>query len=181
MKRSASLAILLLVTLAGCAASGDGGNTTATNMDVEAPLASEGDIRGGAPDNSTLPEEGKFDAVYPARFSLVDKQSPVRSQGSRGVCSIFATIGLMEHLYLLEGSVANPDFSEQFLLWSVKTEVGDCTDTEGSNARSNLEAIHQFGIPVERDWQYESAPWTATNDPACTGGEDLPTRCYTNG
>jgi hypothetical protein len=181
MKRSASLAILLLVTLAGCAASGDGGNTTATNMDVDAPLASEGDIRGGAPDNATLPEEGKADATYPARFSLVESQSPVQSQGSRGVCSIFATVALMEHLYILEGSNTMPDFSEQYLQWSVKNEVGDFAQTEGSNASSNLEAISRFGIPVESAWPYESQPWSASNDPACTGGESLPTRCYTNG
>jgi hypothetical protein len=74
-----------------------------------------------------------------------------------------------------------PDFSEQNLQWSVKNEVGDFADTDGSNASSNLEAIHRFGIPSESAWPYESQPWSAANDPACTGGESLPTRCYTNG
>src|SRR5688500_861820 len=99
--------VLLVLTLAGCAAQGSDEsrpmNTTASNMDVDAPLSSETDVRGGAPDNSTLPEEGKADATYPVRFSLAMSQSPVQSQGSRGVCSIFATVALMEHLYLVEG------------------------------------------------------------------------------
>ena len=177
--------VLLVLSLAGCAAQGSDEsrpmNTTASNMDIDAPLSSESDVRGGAPDNSTLPEEGKADATYPARFSLAMSQSRVLSQGSRGVCSIFATVALMEHLYIVEGSNPDLDFSEQFLQWSVKNEVGDFTNTEGSNARSNLQAIAEFGIPEESAWPYESQPWSATNDPACTGGESLPTRCYTNG
>lgn len=33
----------------------------------------------------------------------------------------------------------------------------------------------------QADWRYETFPWSASNDPACTGGENLPTKCYTNG
>ncbi len=38
---------------------------------------------------------------------------------------------------------------------SVKVEGGDFTNTEGSNAASNLEAISQFGIVQEQDWPYQ--------------------------
>src|SRR5690606_27913428 len=101
-------------------------------------------------------------------------------QESRGVCSIFSTVALMEHLYIAEGSITTPDFSEQFLQWSTKFEVGDFPNTSGSNARTNLDAINRFGIPEERAWPYEGTEWNTSNDPECTG-ESMPTRCYTNG
>ncbi|MDY0004002.1 MAG: proprotein convertase P-domain-containing protein, partial [Polyangia bacterium] len=116
----------------------------------------------------------------PAKFDLAADQSPVKSQGSRGVCSIFSTVALMEHLYVKEGTLPNPDFSEQFLQWSVKIEVGSFTDSGGSNAQSNLRAISQYGIVAEQDWPYESFPWGTSQDPGCTG-ETQPTLCYTNG
>ena len=105
------------------------------------------------PDSAAkLDELGKADAVYPKLFTeLVTQQSPVRSQAGRGVCSIFATNALMEHLYIKAGDLPNPDFSEQFLQWSVKVEGGDFTNTEGSNSNSNLEAITRFGIVRAHD------------------------------
>ena len=58
--------------------------------------------------------DGKFDVTLPKEFDLLDTMGPVRNQRSRGVCSIFSTIGLMEHLYIKEGTITNPDFSEQW-------------------------------------------------------------------
>jgi hypothetical protein len=104
----------------------------------------------------------------------------VKSQGSRGVCSIFATIGLMENLYIKAG-MPDADFSEQYMQWAAKSVIGSFTGTEGSNAESNLRAASQHGIVREALWPYQSRPWSATDDAACTGGENLPTRCYTNG
>lgn len=153
---------------------------TADPNDTEAPLSSEDDILGGTPTNSVLPEDGKFDAVYPARFDVANMQSPVKSQGSRGVCSIFSTVALMEHLYIKEGTTTTWDFSEQFLQWSVKFEVRSFTDTDGSNAQSNLRAISQYGIVAESDWPYQSSPWSTSQDERCTG-DNRPTVCYTNG
>jgi hypothetical protein len=65
--------------------------------------------------------------------------------------------------------------------WSVKNEVGAFTNTEGSNVSNNLQAMVEYGGIKEVDWPYESSPWTAANDAECTGGENLPTKCYTNG
>src|SRR5688572_20047167 len=173
---------LALVLLAAACADPTSGDTTDI-LDTEAPpLGSYEGVVGGAPANSTLPDDNKADAVYPASFTeLVAGQSPVKSQGSRGVCSIFATAALMESLYIKAG-VANPDFSEQFLQWSVKNEVGAWRNTSGSNAAENLEAITEFGIPVEADWVYEPKPWTAAENPECTGEESKqPVVCFTNG
>lgn len=135
----------------------------------------------GAPANDTLPDENKADANYPRQFfELVREQSPVKSQGRRGVCSIFATTALMENLYIKAG-VADADFSEQYMQWSAKEQVREFRNTDGSNASANLRAASDFGIVEERFWPYEASPWTAANDPACTGGENLPVQCYTNG
>jgi subtilisin-like proprotein convertase family protein/C1A family cysteine protease len=134
----------------------------------------------GAPDSSKLPDEPKSDAIYPSKFDLVALQSPVRNQASRGVCSIFSTVALMEHLYIKEGTVKNPDFSEQFLQWSSKAEVGAFQTSEGSNADRNLEAISRFGVVEESVWPYQTTRWSTVNDARCTG-KDQPVVCYTNG
>jgi hypothetical protein len=179
MRRTPWLLLLSLPLVAAACADPDDGPSP---YDDDYAVSGLDPLFQGAPNNDDLPEEGKADAVYPRRFTeLLSSQSPVKSQGSRGVCSIFATVALMEHLYLKEGSLPNPDFSEQFLQWSAKAEARGFTTTEGSSAEVNLRAVSQFGIVGERDWAYQSTRWTATNDPACTGGESQPVRCYTNG
>ena len=87
---------------------------------------------------------------------------------------------LMEHLYISEGTIASPDFSEQFLQWSAKSELGSFPNTGGSSARSNIQALNQYGTVLESDWAYESSPWGTSDDAACTG-DSQPTHCYTNG
>jgi hypothetical protein len=120
-------------------------------------------------------------AVPPTKYTeLVALQSPVKNQARRGVCSIFASAALMEHLYIKAGAPAL-DFSEQYLQWSAKMELGSFPRSDGSNNGYNLQAISRFGIPLESAWAYEPSPWTASNDPACTGEDDQPTLCYTNG
>ena len=144
------------------------------------PLSEVDPIYEGAPGNDELPIEGKADQVLPAQFDLVSMQTPVKSQGRRGVCSIFATIALMEHLYLVEGTIGMPDFSEQFLQWSTKVELGRFRNTSGSNSSTNLRALNRFGGVLEEAWPYETNAWGTSDDEACTG-DDQPVRCYTNG
>ncbi len=177
------LVLLLVATFASAVAcNGDSDLLNADPNDTEAPLSDADALLDGTPTNDELPEDGKYDAVYPELFTdLVALQSPVKSQGGRGVCSIFSTVGLMEHLYISEGTLPGaPDFSEQFLQWSVKFEVGDFPNTGGSSARSNLRAINQYGIVAEADHPYETSPWNTSDDERCTG-DDRPTVCYTNG
>lgn len=149
----------------------------------EAPVSGYGALFEGAPANDSLPSEMKADYPYPAKSSeLVAENSAVKSQGSRGVCSIFSTTALMEHLYIKAGYPKSIDFSEQWLQWSAKFQVKAFTSTSGSNAAKNLEAISRFGIPREAAWPYETYQWSESNDPECVGkGEGLPARCYTNG
>jgi hypothetical protein len=142
-----------------------------------------GNINEGAPDNDTLPDDNKADAQYPEKFELPKaEQSAVKSQGSRGTCSIFAATAIVENLYLKAGMpVAEVDFSEQYMQWATKRQVGSFPNTEGSNVDSNLQGVVRFGQVKEAAWPYETTAWNASNDPACTGGENLPTKCYTNG
>ncbi|MBX3275146.1 MAG: proprotein convertase P-domain-containing protein [Sandaracinaceae bacterium] len=171
-----AIGFAVLLTLGGCAAdvpSVDEGDDPVSDLD--ALLADAPADRGRG-----LPEDGKADETYPRQFDMVAAQSPVRSQGSRGTCSIFSTTALMESLYIREGSLTNPDFSEQFLQWSSKVEQRAFQNTEGSSAQMNLQAINRFGIVEETDWPYQTTPWNTSNDPECTG-DGRPVRCWTNG
>jgi len=173
------LLILALLAPLGCTA-----ETSAppAEQDLLFGLDSPGTARMGAPSNAELPDEGKADEVLPAHFDLVATQSPIRNQGHRGVCSIFATTALMEHLYLIDGTLPNPDFSEQFLQWSTKVESGAFPHTSGSNARTNLDNLRRYGTVMEADAPYQSSDWGVSDDPRCTGDEATqPTECFTNG
>lgn len=169
---------LLALGLLVCAC----GNEKQSSEPVEDPQLADLDVLlAGAPDKADLVDE-KTDEIVPRRFvELTQYQSPVKSQGRRGVCSIFSTVAYMEHLYIKEGTYTDPDFSEQYLQWSAKVEVGAFPNTSGSNASSNIEAISRFGIVSESDWPYETTQWNSSDDPDCAGDENLPTKCYTNG
>ncbi len=140
-------------------------------------------VRAGAPSNDELPTENKFDEVLPESFDLIDTQSPVRSQGRRGVCSIFGTAAYVEHLYRVEGSLPDLDLSEQFLQWSTKFENRSFLRSSGSNTNVNLQTMQRYGTVLESVWPYESAAWTADDLEACGNEEESsrPTECYTNG
>ena len=183
MKHNARNLKLLLTTifLAACGEAMPGDEPQIPVMDNDPPLTTPDSLKADAPKADQIPFEGKADTILPKAFDIVSLQTPVRNQAKRGVCSIFSTVGLMESLYKKAG-MANPDFSEQYLQWSVKSQVRAFTSTEGSSDYYNLQAINRYGIPVESAWPYEQAPWTEANDPACKGsGDGLPTKCYTNG
>ncbi|MFP4599408.1 MAG: proprotein convertase P-domain-containing protein [Persicimonas sp.] len=182
--RLSFLALAGLLVLSGCGddqaqANNENGQQQTSDSPPLTPIDELFD--GERPDNADLPAQGKADAVYPDEFSdLLELQTPVKSQGSRGVCSIFSNVALMEHLYIKEGTLENPDFSEQYLQWSVKNEVGAFRNTAGSSSRNNLQAISQYGIVEESAWRYEPNPWGASDDEDCEG-DSMPTKCYTNG
>jgi C1A family cysteine protease len=157
--------------------------------ELVAPLSPRHVVMKGAIANSKLPYDSKADGQLPRRYTaLAPLQSPVRNQGRRGTCTIFASIGLMEHLYIMAG-MPTPDFSEQYLEWSVKVQYGVGQDYEGSDNPDNLAAIAEYGIVEEALDPYNPLPWTEANDPDCARPADpqaaetavLPTKCYTQG
>jgi C1A family cysteine protease len=173
------LAALLALGAVACS-DADTTEAPAVGVEDDFPLDDVDVLLQDAPDPGSIEDEPKADQVKPAQFDVVEWQSPVKSQGRRGVCSVFSTVALMEHLYIKEGTMLEPDFSEQFLQWSVKFEVGAFTETGGSTATRNLEAINRFGIVDEATSPYEPGGWGTSDDERCTG-EDRPTLCYTNG
>lgn len=126
-----------------------------------------------------LPDyEGKFDIVLPSKFDLKKFMGKTLSQGSRGTCSIFATTGLMEHLYVKEGTYPDIDFSEQYLQWSAKVQVGGHPTSGGSSAKVNLDAIVRYGIVLEEVLPYNTRAWGEAE--GC-GKDTKETRCFTQG
>lgn len=172
-----------LVAFTGCTPEDETGPADTDSAPVDDPtLVSADELFEGAPSNDDLPGLAKADQNFPERFTdLTAVQSPVKSQGSRGVCSIFATAAYMEHLYISEGTITDLDVSEQYLQWSAKFEVGSFPNSGGSNARYNLQAISDYGVPEESAWPYESAGWGTSDNPECDGEDDQPTECHTNG
>lgn len=177
--RFLALSTALSAGLAACA----GATEEPTDYNDDPPLANVDELLAGAPKADDIDRiDRKADEILPSENStLLGIQSPVRSQGARGVCSIFSTVGLMEHLYIAAGSTMDPDFSEQYLQWSAKFEVNSFPNSSGSNATYNLEAINRFGVVDEATYPYENDEWGTLNDAACDGEDDQPTHCYTNG
>ncbi len=169
--------LLSLLLLAGCASET---KAPAGNGSDDFALSSLAELREGVPLAADLPSEAKADGIYPRQFDLIATQSPVKNQASRGVCTMFSTTALVEHLYIVANALPNPDFSEQYLQWSSKVQQRAYASSEGGNNDKNLLAINRFGTVEEAAWPYEPSPWSEANDPACKG-DSRPTRCYTNG
>ena len=200
MKRTAMISLLWLANCAGPAPAPAESNQLAVGS--LPPLGKLKDLRQSSPDNADVTSYAKSDAIYPAKSTeLIALQSPVKNQDQRGVCTIFTTTGLMEHLYIKAG-MKDPSFSEQYLQWAVKVQLGEGADAEGSDIGSNIRAINHYGIVNEMTYPYNPNPWTGADDPDCgppvvdagtDGGADggvdggpaapiaYPTKCWTQG
>jgi hypothetical protein len=89
-------------------------------------------------------------------------QSPVRSQESRGTCSIFSATAFIESTLIENESFdAEVDLSEEWLQY---TSVRGRT-TDGSSAPSNFDAIKRFGMVSEETLPYIGSDWTKTSTP----------------
>jgi len=178
-----ALPTLSTLTASGCASAQDDGSGDVPEDEDFPPLPSFASLVHNTPDPASLPLDGKADAVYPAQFDLIATQTPVKSQGSRGTCSFFATCALMEHMALLSGEASGElDLSEQHAVWLVKQKDGHGEDREGSDPATNLTSYAQWGVVQEEAWPYEPSAWDEDDDPACVGAlQQRPVRCHTNG
>ncbi len=172
--RIASLLLLVGCTLA-CGPS-------VSSSGEPAPRTALSDLLGGTQPNDALPSDGKADDAHPARYTeLVALQSPVKNQGHRGLCSIFSSTALLEHLQIEAGRTPS-DLSEQFLQWSAKHELERPYAGEASGITDVLDALQRFGAVEGAQWPYDYFRWNATDDPACVGAVGTqPVRCLTNG
>ena len=82
---------------------------------------------------------------------------PVRNQGERGTCVAFGTTACVEHLAsAMEG--ANPDYSEQFLYWAVKTHSNDPNkNRDGTWLEFTRDMLKSHGICHETLCRYSQS------------------------
>lgn len=87
-------------------------------------------------------------------------QSPVKLQGPRNTCSMFATLSALESAFQHKF-----DFSEQYQTYLVTTQLGKISgefklNNEESSIPENLAALQQWGVITESDWTYNPYRWT---------------------
>ena len=89
---------------------------------------------------------------------LISKSTPIKSQGSRGTCSIFSAISILETMMVLKHDFTTElDLSEEYLEYLV---VRNRT-SDGSNSYRNFSAISRYGIPFEKTLPYIGDNWSS--------------------
>lgn len=88
--------------------------------------------------------------------NLISLQTSVKSQVSRGTCSIFSATAILEsHLISMKGFPQTLDLSEEWLEYvAVRGRTSD-----GSNSDSNFSLIREQGIPDEETMPYIGQAW----------------------
>ena len=90
--------------------------------------------------------------------SVIKLQTPIKSQGSRGTCSIFSATALLESVLIREG-YKNYDLSEEWLEYlAMKGRIQD-----GSNSFNNISLLKKYGTVQEKTWEYDPTNWSKTN------------------
>jgi hypothetical protein len=121
---------------------------------AEAPLdPAYKDLKHPKVDDRGHKAESKSDTL-----SLITKQTPVRSQMSRGTCSIFSATALIESLLIINNRATSEiDLSEEWLQYaSVRNKQSD-----GSSAPSNFNALKTYGLPTEATLPYIGDDWNS--------------------
>lgn len=96
---------------------------------------------------------------------LVGRQTPVKSQGGRGTCSIFSATGALESLLKIR-SDADFDLSENYLEYLVMNYLKANNPTEGSDTPWNFTAFRKYGTILEERWPYEEHDWSKPDLPS---------------
>ncbi len=95
-------------------------------------------------------------------LSVIEKQSPVRSQMARGTCSIFSATAYLEGLLIKKGDFdSRLDLSEEWLQYTAVRGRG----SDGSSAPTNFNAIAMHGMPLEETLPYIGEDWTEVFNP----------------
>lgn len=101
-----------------------------------------------------------FRRILPSASNLSEmfaSMTPVRSQGSRGTCSIFSATALLESLLVRDygWSTTVTDLSEEWLAF-LATQYHQA---DGSMAYVNFDLLRKNGMSYEKDMPYESDNW----------------------
>lgn len=104
---------------------------------------------------STLVQKSDKKSTSSDLTAMLSYQSPVKNQGSRGTCSIFSSLAIVESLLIRDHQAETTiDLSEQYL--SFLTQSYRQSDTEGSWASYNWFLINRYGVPTEQELPYNS-------------------------
>lgn len=92
---------------------------------------------------------------------IISLMTSVKSQKSRGTCTIFSTTGLLEAMLIKNGLADNSiDLSEEWLEYMIMTQKTD----EGSSVSKNIKKLRFFGHVTEQTWPYVGAKWKTLDD-----------------
>jgi len=87
---------------------------------------------------------------------IISYMTPVKSQKSRGTCTIFSTTGLFEALLIKKGWAKHDiDLSEEWMEYLAMTRQTD----EGSTVNRNIKKLRFFGTIKESTWPYLGVKW----------------------
>lgn len=85
--------------------------------------------------------------------------SSVKAQGERNLCTVFATLGVIEALYARENpSKEELDLSEEWLQYLVAVH-SPSGGGNGSTVATNLQRLKEYGIATEEASPYDSRIW----------------------
>lgn len=97
----------------------------------------------------TLPERSHTEEI-------ISFMTPVKSQKSRGTCTIFSVTGLLEALLIKKSQAPlSIDLSEEWLEYLAMSKQND----EGSTVNRNIKKIRFFGTISEESWPYLGLKW----------------------
>jgi hypothetical protein len=118
----------------------------------------------------------------PKLVNLQDKMTPVKDQDTRGTCSFFTTIALVESAIKRKMGV-EVNLSEEYLNNIVKTN-GSNSHAEGGSPLRNLSiALNtKLGFMLERDWPYQPS-WFLKNAPCekySKKDKSAPVNCFSH-
>lgn len=100
--------------------------------------------------------DGRSEERKSNTLALVEKQSPVRSQGSRGTCSIFSATAMLESMLVLKKDFSTSvDLSEEWLEYLAMQG----RDDDGSYSSKNFSLIKRYGMPTEVTYPYIGQTW----------------------
>ncbi len=93
---------------------------------------------------------------------VISFQTEIKSQQSRGTCSIFSATAYIEGLLVQKGDFTKDlDLSEE---WLEYTAVGGSI-SDGSHAYKNFNALKNFGAPFEKTLPYVGYDWNDSYSP----------------
>lgn len=115
---------------------------------------------GSFPAENDLIEKNEFPSKSETH-ALIAQQTSVKSQKSRGTCTMFSTIGMIEHLLVKQRDFSKAiDLSEEWMEYIIMTKK----TTEGSSISKNFKSVLKNGFVSETTLPYIGKRWRELTD-----------------